>query len=125
MTQPLSERALEDDLAKLDRFAVKMDALFRIPGTGLTVGLDSLLGLVPVMGDALALGPQVYVLVEARRLGASPNALGRMLFNVGIDCVVGMIPLIGDLFDFGWRANMRNTAILREDLGKEKPASLT
>jgi hypothetical protein len=125
VTQPPATQALEHDLTKLDRFATQMDALFRIPGTRLTVGVDSLLGLVPVAGDTLAMGPQLYVLLEAKRLGASPNAIGRMFFNVGLDYVIGLIPLAGDLFDLGWRANIRNVAILREDLGQEKPASLT
>ena len=113
---------LEADLDRLDRIAVRMDALLRIPGTRLSLGLDSVLGLVPVIGDTLALAPSIYVLAEAKRLGASPHALGRMGFNVGIDYVVGLVPLLGDLFDFGWKANIRNTKILREELGKEKAA---
>ncbi len=125
MTHPPTKPGLKHDLDKLDKFAARMDALFRIPGTRLTVGVDSLLGLVPVAGDTLAMGPQLYVLLEARRLGASPQAMGRMLFNVGIDYVIGLIPLAGDLFDLGWRANIRNVAILRADLNQEEPASLT
>lgn len=125
MTHPPTKPGLKHDLDNLDKFAARMDALFRIPGTRLTVGVDSLLGLVPVAGDTLAMGPQLYVLLEARRLGASPQAMGRMLFNVGIDYVIGLIPLAGDLFDLGWRANIRNVAILRADLNQEEPASLT
>lgn len=115
------QRILEADLAKLDRFAVQMDALVRIPGTRLTLGVDSVLGLVPVIGDTLALAPSLYVILEAKRLGASSHALGRMGFNVGIDYLVGLIPIVGDLFDFGWQANMRNTRILREELGIPAP----
>ncbi len=121
-----SRRELERDLQNLDRFAVNMDALVRIPGTRLTLGLDSVLGLVPVIGDTLALAPALYVMIEARRLGASTHALGRMGFNVGIDWLVGLVPLVGDLFDFGWQANIRNARILREDLGIPKEnAALT
>ena len=122
MTVPEAAREVEEDLDRLDRIATRMDALMRIPGTRLTLGLDSVLGLVPVIGDTLALAPSIYVLAEAKRLGASPHALGRMGFNVGIDYVVGLVPLLGDVFDFGWKANMRNTRILREELGKQKAA---
>ena len=122
MSKPPVPHVLEADLDRLDRIAVQMDALVRIPGTRLTLGLDSLLGLVPVIGDTLALAPSIYVLAEARRLGASPRALGRMGFNLGVDYVVGLVPLLGDLFDFGWKANIRNTQILREELGIEKAA---
>jgi len=122
MSKPPVPQTLEADLDRLDRIAVQMDALVRIPGTRLTLGLDSLLGLVPVIGDTLALAPSIYVLAEAKRLGASPRALGRMGFNLGVDYVVGLVPLLGDLFDFGWKANIRNTRILREELGIEKAA---
>ncbi len=117
-----ARRDLDADLERLDKFAVNMDALVRIPGTNLTLGLDSVLGLFPVIGDTLALVPSLYVLLEAKRLGASNHALGRMGFNVGVDYVVGLVPVLGDLFDFGWKANIRNTKILREELGKEKAA---
>lgn len=120
MTDLPAQRTLERDLDKLDRFAVQMDALVRIPGTQLTLGVDSVLGLVPVIGDTIALAPSLYVILEAKRLGASSHALGRMGFNVGIDYLVGLIPLVGDLFDFGWQANIRNTRILREELGVRK-----
>ena len=123
---PVPRRELERDLQKLDRFAVNMDALVRIPGTRLTLGLDSVLGLVPVVGDTLALAPALYVMIEAKRLGASPHALGRMGFNVAIDWAVGLVPLVGDLFDFGWQANIRNARILRQELGMPKEeAALT
>ena len=79
-----------------------------------------MLGLIPVVGDTLALAPSIYVLAEARKLGASNHAMGRMGFNVAIDYLIGLIPLVGDLFDFGWRANIRNTEILREELGIPK-----
>ncbi len=116
------EAPVEKELKRLEKVATQMDALVRIPGTRLSLGLDSLLGLVPVIGDTLALGPSLYVLLKARELGASPHAMGRMGFNVGVDYVVGLVPLVGDLFDFGWKANIRNTRILREELTKKKAA---
>lgn len=117
MSDSLAERDLDAELEKLERYAVQMDALVRIPGTRLTFGVDAVLGLVPVLGDTLSLFPSLYILAKGHRLGASSQAQGRMLFNICVDYVIGMVPVIGDLFDFGWRANIRNARILREELG--------
>lgn len=117
MTNITPRQDIEAGLDRLDRLATTLDAIVRIPGTRLTLGLDSVLGLVPVIGDTLALAPSLYVLIESRRLGASSHAIGRMSFNIGVDYVVGLVPVVGDIFDFGWQANLRNTRILREELG--------
>ncbi len=120
MKETAVRSSIENDVERLEGLAVKLDALVRIPGTRLTLGLDALLGLVPVIGDTLSLIPSLYVLSQARRLGASNHAMGRMGFNIGIDYLVGLVPLVGDIFDFGWQANIRNTRILREELGLDK-----
>jgi hypothetical protein len=98
-----------------------MDALFRIPGTPIRVGADSLLGLIPGIGDTLALAPSGWILYEARRLGAPKRLIARMAANVGIDWLVGLIPLVGDLFDVGWKGNLRNAALILAHL-QEKGA---
>ncbi|KNG92895.1 DUF4112 domain-containing protein [Pseudaestuariivita atlantica] len=109
-------------LDRVDRIARRMDRAFRVPVVGMRVGYDSILGLIPGIGDALALAPAGYILLEAHRLGASLGTLARMGANVGIDFVIGAIPLIGDLFDIGWKANTRNAALLRRDLSRRSPA---
>ena len=114
--------SLDDDIAQLDRLAYRMDSLFRVPGTRIRVGLDSILGLVPGIGDALALAPAGYILWKARQHGAPRRTLARMAVNTGIDTVVGSIPLIGDLFDVGFKANRRNVALLREHLERKRAA---
>ena len=38
--------------------------------------------------------------------------LGRMVINMMIDTVLGAIPVAGDVFDFVWKANKRNAALL-------------
>ncbi|MDG4648460.1 DUF4112 domain-containing protein [Roseibacterium sp. SDUM158017] len=103
-------------LQKLERLAGQLDAAFRVPGTGIRIGYDSIVGLIPGVGDTLALLPAAYILNEARKLGASRGVLARMAGNTGIDWVIGAIPLVGDLFDVGWKANRRNVALLRQDL---------
>jgi hypothetical protein len=103
-------------LATAEALAKRMDAAFRIPGTGIRVGLDSVLGLVPGIGDTLALAPSVYILKLARDTGAPHSLLLRMAANLGVDWLIGLVPLIGDLFDVGWKANLRNVALMREHI---------
>jgi predicted phage tail protein len=89
-----------------------LDSAVRVPGTNARVGLDPLLGLLPGIGDFLAAVLSSYVVVVAARLGAPRSVLARMLVNLGVDTLVGVVPLLGDLFDVGWKANMRNAALL-------------
>ena len=111
-----------DEIDHLDRIADRMDSFARIPFTGVRVGLDSLLGLVPGIGDALALAPAGYILKEAHRLGAPRPLLTRMALNTGLDALIGTVPLIGDLFDIGFKSNKRNVALLRRHLETQRAA---
>lgn len=112
------------EIERLERLAHRMDSLFRIPGTGIRVGLDSLLGLIPGVGDVAALAPAGYIINEARRMGASRPLLARMAFNTGIDTLIGSIPLVGDIFDIGNKANKKNVALLRKHLDMKKGAAV-
>ncbi|PJJ87361.1 uncharacterized protein DUF4112 [Brevirhabdus pacifica] len=103
-------------LERLEKLAGTMDSFMRIPGTGIRLGLDSLLGLIPGVGDAAALGPAGYIVYSAHQMGAPKSALAKMTVNIGIDALIGSIPLIGDIFDVGWKANRRNVALLRKHL---------
>ena len=110
------------EMARLRETAANMDALFRISGTRITVGLDNILGLVPVAGDAAALLPSLWIIWQARQLGATRGALAYMVMNTGIDFIVGSIPIVGDLFDVAYNANVRNVAALERNL--ERKASV-
>ncbi len=116
---PLSGPAVDAEIAALDRLARRMDAIFRIPGTQIDVGLDSLLGLVPVVGDTLAAAPSVYIIWKAHRLGATPGALAYMALNTALDWSIGSIPILGDIFDAAYNANIRNVALLERNLAKQ------
>ena len=112
-------------LARLDRYATLMDARFRVPGTRIRFGLDPIIGLIPGIGDALGLAVSLYVVVEAVRLGVSKRVLFSMLRNVGLEALVGVVPVLGDVFDIGFKANLRNAALLRryiEDRLRPTPA---
>ncbi|HEY9518456.1 MAG TPA: DUF4112 domain-containing protein [Gemmatimonadales bacterium] len=99
-------------LARLRRYADWLDSGIRIPGLGWRIGLDSILGLVPGVGDATGAILGGWVVVEAVRGGARPATLIRMLMNLALDAIAGAVPLVGDLFDFVWKANSRNIALL-------------
>jgi len=102
-----------------------LERLFVIPGINRPVGLDSIVGLVPVAGDILTAGMGAWLVWEARNLGMSKLQLARMAGNVGTDTLLGAIPMVGDLFDFVFRSNTRNLRIIRRHLDKHHPATAT
>ncbi|WP_299374662.1 DUF4112 domain-containing protein [uncultured Tateyamaria sp.] len=112
----------KERIERLDRIALTMDRAIRVPLVGVRIGWDSILGLIPGIGDALTLGPAGYIVVEAHRMGTPALLKARMLGNIGIDALIGAIPLIGDLFDIGWKANTRNVALLRKHFEVPEPA---
>ena len=97
----------------LDNLSHYLDGLFRIPGTGWRFGLDSLIGLIPNVGDTLTSFASFYILIAGARYGVPKITLLRMAFNIGLDYVVGSIPFIGDAFDFFWKANKQNMDLIR------------
>ena len=105
-------------MARLTFLANAMDCAFTIPGTNVSMGFDALLGLVPVVGDAISGAISSYLIWEAKRLGVSKVVLARMAGNVAIDTVLGSIPFAGDLFDVAYKANLKNVALLRRHLEK-------
>ena len=78
------------------------------------LGLDTIIGFIPGIGDTIGLGVSSYIIVQGARMGVPKHKLTRMGVNVGLDWLIGLIPLIGDLFDWGWKANNFNAAIIRE-----------
>ncbi|MEL6298980.1 MAG: DUF4112 domain-containing protein [Pseudomonadota bacterium] len=107
-------------LERVEKLAQTMDNIVRIPGTNIRLGLDSLAGLIPGVGDAAALAPALYIVNEARALGVRNRILARMLGNVGIDWVIGTIPLLGDIFDVSFKANTMNVELLRREIESGK-----
>lgn len=103
-------------LARLRRLADLLDARFRIPGLGIRVGLDSIIGLVPGIGDLAPAAVSAWIIAEARKLGVSRTTQTRMIANVAADVLLGTIPLLGDLFDVAWKANLRNLRLIEADL---------
>lgn len=100
-----------------------LERSFTVPGTKIPVGLDTVVGLIPVIGDVVTAAMGAYIVWEARNLGMSKFQLTRMAANVGIDTVLGAIPLVGDAFDFFWRSNSKNLKIISKHLDKHHPGS--
>lgn len=110
----MTSRAQE--IRRLERFATWLDSRFVVPGTGLAVGLDSLAGLVPGVGDGAGAIASLYLLIKAYRLGVRKRTVFMMAVYVLVDFVLGAVPLIGDLFDIGFKVNLRNVALIKADL---------
>jgi hypothetical protein len=94
-----------------------LDSAFKIPGTGVRIGADSILGLIPVVGDLTGAALSGYIVLASARLGAPASTLIRMVINIAIDTVVGSVPILGDMFDAGWRANIKNVELLDQHIG--------
>lgn len=103
----------ENDLIKLEQLADLMDSRFVIPGTDIRIGLDSIIGVIPGIGDTATLLVSGYIIHQARKNGVHPMLLGTMVWNVFIDWLIGLVPFVGDAFDIGWKANRRNVDLLK------------
>src|SRR5258708_4105694 len=97
---------------RLNFLAWLLDGSIPIPGTRLTIGLDAVIGLLPVIGDLIGVALSSYILAEANRMGVGRAILTRMAFNVAIEGVVGIVPVLGDAFDAAWKANQKNVRLL-------------
>ncbi len=107
---------MQQRVERLQRLARLWDSAFRIPGTQVRVGLDPLIGLVPGIGDAAGALVASYIVLEAARFEVPGATLLRMIANVAIDAVLGTVPVIGDMFDVGWKANIKNVALIEHHL---------
>ena len=118
--EKLERREVEAALARLNMLARTMDSLFAIPGTRLRLGVDSIIGLVPVVGDLVAHAVAAYLIWEAKQLGVSKLTLWRMVGNTLIDTVVGAVPFVGDAFDVVFKANLKNLELLERAAEKAR-----
>jgi len=103
---------LEADLARAKRLATLLDAQFSI--AGFKFGLDAIIGLVPGVGDTVALLAGLYPIHVARKHKLGRDVEHRMIVNLAIDYFGGVIPLVGDLFDATFKANLKNVALLEK-----------
>ncbi|MGF2733719.1 DUF4112 domain-containing protein [Marinobacter sp. DUT-1] len=125
MTQQPTEAHKRATLRRLEKFSRYTDSSIGVPFTRFKIGLDAIVGLLPGVGDLVGLVLSSYVLIEAQRVGASRAVKLRMLRNMGIDFLGGLLPVVGDAFDAIYKANTRNTLLLKryleEQLAVEPP----
>ncbi len=108
---------------RIDMLEMLLERSFTIPGINRAVGLDAILGLVPVIGDFVTAGLGAYIVWEARNLGLPKWQLWRMAGNIVVDSAVGAIPVAGDIADFLFRSNSRNLKIIKKHLDKHHPST--
>lgn len=106
---------------RVEMLETVLERSFTLPGTSVPVGLDAVVGLIPVVGDVITAAMGSYVIWEARNLGIPKWKLWRMGGNIAVDTAVGMVPFVGDLFDLAFRSNTKNLRILRRHLDKHHP----
>ncbi|MCK1423774.1 DUF4112 domain-containing protein [Bradyrhizobium sp. 159] len=116
---PFGNLTREQRIARLEAIAKLLDVAFILPGTNIRYGIDGLIGLIPVVGDIITTAISLWLVREARALGAPWYITARMLGNVAVDGVFGLVPFAGDAFDVMFRANMRNVRLLRRWLEKQ------
>jgi hypothetical protein len=125
----LDQLPLGRDAAAVRRRIEAMEKLlersFVVPGINRPVGLDFLVGLIPLVGDGIAAALGTWIVWEARNLGMSKFQLARMMGNVGFDALIGLVPLVGDAADFFFRSNTRNLRIIRRHLDRHHPGTAT
>lgn len=104
---------------RIDGLERVLERAFIIPGLNRGIGLDAVLGIVPVAGDIVAAAIGLYLVWEARNLGAGRLMLARMIGNVAIDAAIGAVPGVGDVFDLLFRSNSRNVRLVRRYLDRQ------
>ncbi|NJC33955.1 hypothetical protein GGR88_001429 [Sphingomonas jejuensis] len=111
--------------ARVEALEQMLERVWTVPGINRKVGLDFVVGLVPVVGDLIAAAMGSYLIWEARNLGMSKFQMARMAANIGVDTVLGAVPLVGDTFDFFFRSNTRNLRIIKKHLDRHHPGTVT
>ena len=100
------------NIKQLERWAWLLDNSIPIPGTSIKMGLDSLIGLIPGIGDITGGALSSYILLQAVNSGVASIVIARMAVNIMFDTVIGMIPIVGDIFDITFKANLRNIELM-------------
>lgn len=119
----VDETEAEERLDRINAISHLLDDAFQIPGTNYRVGLDPLLGLLPVVGDVPGAALAAYIVVEAAYLGVPRETVLRMVFNLVVDAVLGSVPVVGDVFDAVWKANARNVELVEARRGDPDAAA--
>jgi len=118
MNEEIIERN-EEKLLRLKLLSERLDELTKIPGTNQKVGIDAIIGVIPILGDFIGAVFSTYIMYSGIKMGVSSKVLTKMAANIAIEFIIGWIPIIGDVFDILWKANKRNVELI-EDATAEK-----
>lgn len=110
---------------RIEAMEQMLEGMVEVPGLNRKIGLDVILGMIPVVGDAVAAALGAYIVWEARNLGMSRLQLARMGARVGFDAMLGLVPIVGDAADFFYRSNTRNLKTIKRHLDRHHPATVT
>lgn len=116
--EPLDPRFVQL-LEQVEREAARLDTRFCLPGTRFRLGWDPIMGLVPILGDLVAAGFGLRLVVWANCFGLGPALIAKMLLNVVLDLALGVIPVAGPVFDAFYRSNTRNLALLLAEMKRQ------
>ena len=112
------EEQNEEKLFRLKLLSNRLDEIITIPGTKYKIGIDPIIGTIPIIGDLLGSIISIYILYSGSKMGLSSRIIAKMSLNIGFDFVLGLIPIIGDIFDMGWKANKRNVKLIENNINK-------
>ena len=110
----MNKEIKEEKLIRLKRLSERLDNTFTIPGTKYKIGIEALIGAVPIIGDLIGGILASYIMYSGMKMGAPPQIIARMAVNIAIDFTIGSIPIIGDLFDLVWKANKKNVELIED-----------
>ena len=105
---------IEERIIRLKRLSERLDETFTVPGTDYKIGIESIIGAIPLVGDLIGGILSTYIMYSGIKMGASPRIIFQMAANIAIDFAIGSIPIVGDLFDFVWKANKKNVELIEE-----------
>lgn len=111
----VSEREIAKEAGELKKISQWLDSKYQLP-FGFRIGWDGILGLIPGFGDMATNIISFYILYKAALLGCPLSVISRMGLNLLVDNVLDTLPLIGNIFDFAWKANNKNLALLERFL---------
>ena len=119
------DKSIAASRQRIEAMEKLLEGVVVLPGINRPIGLDVMLGLIPIVGDIAAAALGSYIIWEARNLGLSKFHMARMMANVGFDAVLGFIPLVGDAADIMFRSNTRTLRIIRKHLDTHHPSTVT
>ena len=104
----------EEKLLRLKLLSERLDNSIKIPGTNQKIGIDAIIGLIPILGDFIGVIFSTYIMYSGIKMGVSSKIVTKMATNIAIEFILGSIPIIGDIFDALWKANKRNVELIEE-----------